>query len=272
MKRSRAFTLIELLVVIAVIAVLMAILVPALRRAREQARMTNCLANMKHWGVFFQMRASDNDGTLYTGNSKGGWWINELDTKDLDWRQNKTWFCPTATKPVQDKAGNKLPTFNIFNAWGIFMQGDGRDYSPEGITGSYGINGYLLQRPRGTTYLDSVVSAKDGWGDFNAIQMAANVPLFLDALRFDLWPEENQAPATDEAAAWSANDMGRTCINRHQGFVCASLADGSARKVGLKELYVLKWNKVFNTSGPFTVAGGVSAERWPEWIRSCPDY
>ncbi|NQT01038.1 MAG: prepilin-type N-terminal cleavage/methylation domain-containing protein, partial [Planctomycetes bacterium] len=46
-KRNRGFTLIELLVVIAIIAVLMAILMPSLNRAREQGKRSTCLSNLK---------------------------------------------------------------------------------------------------------------------------------------------------------------------------------------------------------------------------------
>jgi hypothetical protein len=83
------------------------------------------------------------------------------------------------------------------------------------------------------------------------------VPLFIDALRFDLWPLENTGPAEYEFAAWSGNNFGRCCINRHVGHVGVSFLDYSARKVGLKELWILKWHKSFNTSGPYTLAGGV---------------
>jgi len=48
--------------------------------------------------------------------------------------------------------------------------------------------------------------------------------------------------------------------------------DFSVRKVGLKELYTLKWHRKFNTGGPFTIAGGVQESKWPEWIRKFPDY
>lgn len=60
--RGSAFTLIELLVVIAIIAILAAILFPVFARAREQARQTTCLSNLKEMGTAFQMYIQDYDG------------------------------------------------------------------------------------------------------------------------------------------------------------------------------------------------------------------
>src|SRR5579862_8326471 len=60
----RGFTLIELLVVIAIIAILAAILFPVFARAREQARRTSCLSNMKQIGTALFMYAQDYDETL----------------------------------------------------------------------------------------------------------------------------------------------------------------------------------------------------------------
>src|SRR5579862_7266477 len=62
-RKARAFTLIELLVVIAIIAILAAILFPVFARAREAARKTACLSNMKQLGLASQMYKQDYDET-----------------------------------------------------------------------------------------------------------------------------------------------------------------------------------------------------------------
>ena len=61
MSNRRGFTLIELLVVIAVIAVLMGILMPALRKAKEQGQSAACKGNLKGFTLAVAMYAQDND-------------------------------------------------------------------------------------------------------------------------------------------------------------------------------------------------------------------
>jgi prepilin-type N-terminal cleavage/methylation domain-containing protein len=61
--RKRGFTLIELLIVIAIIALLAAILFPVFARARENARRTSCLSNLRQLGIGMQQYVQDYDGT-----------------------------------------------------------------------------------------------------------------------------------------------------------------------------------------------------------------
>jgi len=71
-RRCRAFTLIELLVVIAIIALLMAIMVPVLRSAREGAYRTVCLSNLKQLTLAWLAYADEHDGKLVVGSAMGG--------------------------------------------------------------------------------------------------------------------------------------------------------------------------------------------------------
>ena len=57
------------------------------------------------------------------------------------------------------------------------------------------------------------------------------------------------------------------CIDRHSGGINSLFMDWSVRRVGLKELWGLKWHRRYDTAGPWTEAGGVTPRDWPSWMR-----
>jgi prepilin-type processing-associated H-X9-DG protein len=102
------------------------------------------------------------------------------------------------------------------------------------------------------------------------------VPLFSDAALYTTLPEHTHAPP-EHADIWFVKfyvdtTMDEVCIDRHSGSVNLLMLDSSVRKVGLKELWTLKWNRKFDTQGPWTKAGGVQPSDWPAWMRNFKDY
>ena len=88
-QKQRAFTLIELLVVIAIIAVLMGILMPALRKAKLAAQRITCAANQKGFGVAFLAYVQDNDYWSHWGPNRGYWYVYNNRSPDFGQMQAK---------------------------------------------------------------------------------------------------------------------------------------------------------------------------------------
>ena len=266
----RAFTLVELLVVIAVIALLMAILLPALGRAKRMARNTICQSNLKQWGLMYAMYCDNNNGYFFSGQLNdsfvaganfGRYWrvIMKPYSRDV-----KMWLCPEAVKPPG--VGDMPPVgASPFVAWKF-----------ENDVGSYGLNGWVLNPPSDATEVYDRSPVSDFWR-FSMAKGARNIPVFADMWLVDAWPKDTDDPLTNEKCpgdpeTFNIQEMRRVCVDRHNGNVNIVFMDWSVRKVGLKELWTLKWHRTYNVNGEWTQAGGVWPEDWPEWMRQFKDY
>jgi prepilin-type N-terminal cleavage/methylation domain-containing protein len=265
MTNRRAFTLIELLVVIAIIALLLSILMPSMQRVKKQAQSVVCQSQLKQWGAIFAMYTDDNNGYFLAGYHHGGHvaqWHKAL--KEM-YKEKMINFCPVATRNrVEKNAGTagSASWSNVaggtFYAWG---QGSGAEYSG----GSYAVNSWATNPPDDKASGDPA----NFWRKSN-MPGAAYIPLFMDSMWLDGWPDSHHAPPQffDDMN----NSMTRYCINRHQGGTNCVFLDYSVRKIGCKELWTLKWHRNFNITGEWTKAGGVLPGDWPEWMHGLREY
>lgn len=291
MAKKNGFTLVELLVVIAIIALLVSILLPALGQAMNQARAVVCLTHIRAWGLVFTTFFEDNDHNTIgypiatkhsegygTGTPGAESWPASL--HDYYGQDTKIRFCPEAKiTPGAITYGDKETSWS----WGWV---DDVDW-----TGSYGINNWMYSPPPGVTsswgheFGDPTVHGYDpqpamNWGNVDEVTTAANVPLFLECATIGGFSYHSVTPgveadASDPTSIAFVNSymINRFAMNRHgKGTLNSLFFDLSARRIGIKQLWKLKWHQQFDVNGPWTSAGGILPQHWPEWMDGFQDY
>lgn len=276
--KHSAFTLIELLVVIGVIAVLLGILLPVTRRVRSQARAIGCLSNLRQWGTALNVYAISSEGHLPIGRRGNVQFLQLLRGRlpsaedpngpgpsPIHFETGGLMLCPSARKPPpSDQYGTMLYYHphriegrpgGTFHAWAI----------DKPMPQSYGSYGYNARMEDGFSQSTRRYMRDPPNPDILAMKGRAKIPLLLDSTGPSVSINKKDPPPRTENGNYA-------CINRHNGYVNGLFLDWSARKVGLKELWTLKWHKQFDTAGPWTQAGGVQPEDWPKWMQRFKDY
>jgi len=241
MKTKQNFTKKDFIVTLTCIVFLLANIAAIGTNGRRRAKEAVCLSNLQNWANIFKAFINDNDGYFMQGFYVDGqsWYAalrpyyGETESKQ-DIRADIK-CCPEAVKTDSGISGSTFEAWGGPDSW-AFVDGKVGDY------GSYGLNSCIPDAPsQGTDY----------WRRAD-VAGAGNIPLLLDCI----WPSgypwwTNTPPEYPGALFWSGATgagMGSFCIPRHYGAINGLFLDFSARKIGLKELWLLKWCRTYDVS------------------------
>jgi len=233
-RRAKGFSLVELLVVIAITALLMSMMMPALNAARKQAMKVACQSNLKQWGLVWKVFTGDNNDRFLTGLD----WLGPLKSY---YKDPGVLLCPAARKtgPATDRGGSYRGGKNTVWRWDYRFENGGH----RTFTGSYGLNFWCTHSEEGGRgrFLNALWTTPAIKGGFEA-------PLFTDCSVLGAAPLHSDIPPDYDGQLYcdgsNRDEMRALCFNRHgAGTINALFVDFSARSVGLKELWELKWHR-----------------------------
>ncbi len=246
LRRRRGFTLIELLVVISIIALLIALLLPALGQGRDSARAAVCLSNLRQWGYTSAIYTGDNRQRFWIdfGHVSKGTWMAALSELYGDMAEFR--LCPTATQRRSTFGGT-------FLAWGPNLAQHG--FRPDDY-GSYGISHWINDLP--SNWGGWRGRADWHWRDVESIERPSLTPLFADCAWYGGNPFDYESGETMGMAApynfsdvspmqWG-HDMTRFIMDRHRRGINVAFQDGSTRHTPARNLWSLRWHKGFRTT------------------------